>query len=281
MDKNAVKTAGAVFHQLRKQRDLPIGKLSNGIVSISSINKFESGKTRLFFLKLASLLERMDVNLDEYYQRIKPKTLSDNYDKFLNRVKGIYRENDLPTLKKMVEKEPDKDDDLINLIRRATIISLIKDINDSYPVDQSTVEKLHDYLINVEYWGSFEISILNNNSLLLTSAMLKTIAKELLYLQSKNDSEELFSALINIIDVLYRRNDYKSARDILKILENFSLNQEKLIIRFRLTFMKNLLTLNREQAKQGNDHLIESLRSVGSNSMASFYENYMNKYPFP
>ncbi|WP_143795995.1 helix-turn-helix domain-containing protein, partial [Oenococcus oeni] len=52
MDKNTVNQAGIVFQKLRKQRHLSTKKLAKGILSVSSVNKFETGKTKLSFFKL-------------------------------------------------------------------------------------------------------------------------------------------------------------------------------------------------------------------------------------
>ncbi len=286
MDKNTVNQAGIVFQKLRKQRHLSTKKLAEGILSVSSVNKFETGKTKLSFFKLGSLLKRMDISLDDYYEQIEPETLSDSYNHFLNQIEPIYQGNDLLTLKAIAKEETSKsNEEFINLIKAASLISLIKKIDSNYPVEEMIVKKISQYLMSVEYWNSFELAILKNCLIILTCPMIKVLAKELIYLSAqlndRNRSDNLLSAITNMVDILYRREDYQSAKELLFCLEKISLNQDQLVIKFKISFMRNLLTLTNQKAKRANQQLIKNLRSIGSNHLASSYESYMNKYMVP
>ncbi|OIM73769.1 hypothetical protein ATX90_01060 [Oenococcus oeni] len=57
-------------------------------------------------------------------------------------------------------------------------------------------------------------------------------------------------------------------------------DQSDLINRFKQKFFDNLLSLNEKQAEEDNCFLIEFLRLVGSNSLATSYEKYIEKYSF-
>ncbi len=286
MDKNTVNQAGIVFQKLRKQRHLSTKKLAKGILSVSSVNKFETGKTKLSFFKLGSLLKRMDISLDDYYEQIESETLSDSYNHFLNKIEPIYQGNDLLTLKAIAKEETSKNnEELITLIKTASLISFIKKIDSNYLVEDMIVKKISQYLMSVEYWNSFELVILKNCLIILTCPMIKVLAKELIYLSAqlndRNRSDNFLSAITNMVDILYRREDYQSAKELLFCLEKISLNQDQLVIKFKISFMRNLLTLTNQKAKRANRQLIKSLRSIDSNYLASSYESYMDKYMVP
>ncbi|OIK94944.1 Rgg/GadR/MutR family transcriptional regulator, partial [Oenococcus oeni] len=286
MDKNTVNQAGIVFQKLRKQRHLSTKKLAKGILSVSSVNKFETGKTKLSFFKLGSLLKRMDISLDDYYEQIESETLSDSYNHFLNKIEPIYQGNDLLTLKAIAKEETSKNnEEFINLIKTASLISFIKKIDSNYLVEDMIVKKISQYLMSVEYWNSFELVILKNCLIILTCPMIKVLAKELIYLSAqlndRNRSDNFLSAITNMVDILYRREDYQSAKELLFCLEKISLNQDQLVIKFKISFMRNLLTLTNQKAKRANRQLIKSLRSIDSNYLASSYESYMDKYMVP
>ncbi|OIL00271.1 XRE family transcriptional regulator [Oenococcus oeni] len=286
MDKNTVNQAGIVFQKLRKQRHLSTKKLAKEILSVSSVNKFETGKTKLSFFKLGSLLKRMDISLDDYYEQIESETLSDSYNHFLNKIEPIYQGNDLLTLKAIAKEETSKNnEEFINLIKTASLISFIKKIDSNYLVEDMIVKKISQYLMSVEYWNSFELVILKNCLIILTCPMIKVLAKELIYLSAqlndRNRSDNFLSAITNMVDILYRREDYQSAKELLFCLEKISLNQDQLVIKFKISFMRNLLTLTNQKAKRANRQLIKSLRSIDSNYLASSYESYMDKYMVP
>ncbi|OLQ37816.1 XRE family transcriptional regulator, partial [Oenococcus oeni] len=208
---------------------------AKGILSVSSVNKFETGKTKLSFFKLGSLLKRMDISLDDYYEQIESETLSDSYNHFLNKIEPIYQGNDLLTLKAIAKEETSKNnEEFINLIKTASLISFIKKIDSNYLVEDMIVKKISQYLMSVEYWNSFELVILKNCLIILTCPMIKVLAKELIYLSAqlnvRNRSENLLSASTNMVDILYRRENFLSAKELLFCVERISLNQDQLVI---------------------------------------------------
>ncbi|WP_239644177.1 Rgg/GadR/MutR family transcriptional regulator [Oenococcus oeni] len=228
----------------------------------------------------------MDISLDDYYEQIESETLSDSYNHFLNKIEPIYQGNDLLTLKAIAKEETSKNnEEFINLIKTASLISFIKKIDSNYLVEDMIVKKISQYLMSVEYWNSFELVILKNCLIILTCPMIKVLAKELIYLSAqlndRNRSDNFLSAITNMVDILYRREDYQSAKELLFCLEKISLNQDQLVIKFKISFMRNLLTLTNQKAKRANRQLIKSLRSIDSNYLASSYESYMDKYMVP
>lgn len=64
------KKAGKLFREIRKSNHISGQELAKGIISYSSLNKFEVGKNHLTFLDLARLLKRMNVDLDSFYEQV-------------------------------------------------------------------------------------------------------------------------------------------------------------------------------------------------------------------
>ncbi|EHN58546.1 helix-turn-helix domain-containing protein [Oenococcus kitaharae] len=284
MNRDTAKKAGAIFRKIRRQRQISTQQLAAGLLSVSSINKFENGHAKLSFTILAELSRRMNLRPDYFFQEIY-KQEGSAYTIFLNKIKPIYESNDLPTLKKIAQKKAlevahNPDFDLIGQL--VTLFSLIKGIDQQYSVDTKMIEKIASHLLAIEYWDPFEISLFNNCLILFTSVMIKNLLKEILYsLDGVEASDRILSLLCNAADIFYRRKDYEAARKIMLKCETLFSDQTKLMIRFKLTFMKNLLSSSRKQAVIDNNKLIESLRMIGSNNLASSYEVYMRKYDFP
>ncbi|MCV3296888.1 MAG: helix-turn-helix domain-containing protein [Oenococcus sp.] len=280
MDRLLKTNAGQLFHKIRNNRGFSVAQLSSGILSPSTINKFEAGTIQLSFFNLAPLLQKMDYSLDDFYNQVQTSSASASYRKFLDGFESIYQENDLPTLKKASQElcaVYEKDQNFQSLIQAATAISLTKSVDQSYETNPLITQRITEYLLKVNYWGKLEVAIFNNCSFLLTSQMVKTITKELIYSQSVSAL-----ALINVADLMYQRQEYQLAKEIVKQVENLRLNQNDLVTRFKFLFMKNLLTLDASTARVRNQQLIDgSLRSLGSNSLASTFEVYMTKHSFP
>lgn len=84
----------------------------------------------------------MDISLDDYYEQIESETLSDSYNHFLNKIEPIYQGNDLLTLKAIAKEETSKNnEEFINLIKTASLISFIKKIDSNYLVEDMIVKK--------------------------------------------------------------------------------------------------------------------------------------------
>ncbi|MDN6968483.1 helix-turn-helix domain-containing protein [Oenococcus sp. UCMA 17063] len=279
------KKSGRIFKQIRKQRNISISSLSEGIISPSSISKFEEGKTQLSFINLSQLLMRMHVNLDEFYCKTHTGQV-DSYTSFLIRINYLYHSNDLPALKKIASEKISNfktDKNFDNLIESSSICSLIKEIDSSFQVEIEIKKDLFNYLDKVEHWDFIEFSVFNNCMRIFDNEMIESALKEMLYLNLDNNPKNIsriVSTFSNAIDIFYRREDYQKAKLLLGQIEKIVDDQSDLINRFKQKFFDNLLSLNEQQAQKNNCFLIEFLRTVGSNSLASSYEKYIEEYSF-
>ena len=280
MDQDITNKASQLFRELRQEHNLSVAQLGSGIVSPSTINKFEAGKSQPSFFNLSNLLKRMAINLDDFYDQVEGNSLLTSYRKFLDSFEKFYQENDLPTLKKIRQEKTEgylKQADFDHLIQAATASSLTNGISQENTCDPIVQTAIRDYLMKIKHWNQLEISIFNNCLFLLTDQMIQAITTELL------QSEQVtVTTLINIVDFFYEQQNYQQANKLLVQVQKLPINQNDLITRFKVQFMTNLLTLNELSARKQNQQLINhTLRSLGSNSLASSFEVYMTKYPFP
>lgn len=280
MDQDITNKASQLFRELRQEHNLSVAQLGSGIVSPSTINKFEAGKSQPSFFNLSKLLKRMAINLDDFYDQVEGNSLLTSYRKFLDSFEKVYQENDLPTLKKISQEKTEgylKQADFDHLIQAATASSLTNGISQENTCDPIVQTAIRDYLMKIKHWNQLEISIFNNCLFLLTDQMIQAITTELL------QSEQVtVTTLINIVDFFYEQQNYQQANKLLVQVQKLPINQNDLITRFKVQFMTNLLTLNELSARKQNQQLINhTLRSLGSNSLASSFEVYMTKYPFP
>ncbi|MCV3296729.1 Rgg/GadR/MutR family transcriptional regulator [Oenococcus kitaharae] len=287
MATNRVIDAGRLFRKKRKSKGLSTKEISEGIVASSSVNKFEVGKIGLSFFNLSDLLVKMDISLDDFYQEVSDQNpsrynVNSRYSHFLTEISSVYQTDDFATLEKIAVEEEQAyfhEKSLLNLAKAATVISLIKNFNSDYVYNNALQDDIEDYLMKTDNLNSFYLSVFNNTAALLTTPALISIYEDCLY--QRPDDENVLAVMINLVDISYRRKDYQDAKKILGQLEKLiSNNQNLLLARFKLTFFKNLLYHSREAA-QRNQILIDALRYIGSNNIASSYSEYMKKYPFP
>lgn len=182
---------GEIFRQLRKDRRMSMGDVSDEVNSLSFISKFENGLSNISFHRLEHLLERINVTLEEFlYLRAK----SDNvgiYDylsdrpffmtgKFTFYLNQIFKYNDevnqsrnfaeginqLNELKKTIQGETQSEEFLQILCQ---LLSLSYQLNDERDqgievnVDalfaklQTLSAPVVNHLYSVDNWGVFEV----------------------------------------------------------------------------------------------------------------------------
>ncbi|QAS69534.1 Rgg/GadR/MutR family transcriptional regulator [Oenococcus sicerae] len=285
MNLRNAQSVGEVFQLLRKQRQVTVSNLAQDIISPSSVSKFEQGKSQLSFIVLSQLLTRLHISLDGFYHRIS-EDWTDGYESFLLKINTFYQNNDLLTLKKIAgEKLADfrSDQQFDDFIATATVCALIKSIEPHFKVDQQILSDLDCYFDTIQEWDFVEFSLFQNCMIILDSESIESILKEMLYLNLEVNSKNLdkmLAAFLNAVDVLYRRKAYQTAKTVLNQSKQIAPIRSDLATVFKQKFFENLLFLRPEQTKRENQQLVDSLRNVDANALASSYEAYMVKYAF-
>lgn len=273
------KKIGQTFRQLRKQRKISIKQLSEAIASTSSLEKIETDKTHVSFLTMTYLLHKMNINVEDF---IFASNLSSSYSyhDFIKKVDHYYRMNDTRSLAYFLHQMSSHESNDPSTFLKMTIISAyIKDHDPDYAINPALLVATSDFLMTVEYWGKYEIAIFSNCVLILRTELIMTIANELmlslLNAQSYNTHNEIFDALINSVEILFRRKHPEAAKKIIKNLESLAIPETNLIVRLKIKFFDNLLFLAPKEAKSANNHLIAFLRLLGANMLASSYEVFI------
>ncbi|MCV3296342.1 hypothetical protein NRF22_04340 [Oenococcus kitaharae] len=284
MVKLEAKKIGETFRQLRKEEKYKGPDLVAGITSISSLNKFEKGDLNLSFAKVIMLLDRLHISADEFIQLIEPD-FGRSYQDLINKIYQDYVHKDIRSLREALDdvaKRYQNEESNFGILIQAVVVALIKDLDPNFVVEPEINNQLFDYLMAVENWGNFQISIFNNCLTILSSQMIHSIMKELAFKISKmahvhDNQEYALTAIVNAVEVLLNRNDLAGAQQLVRFFENAQLSQEASVIRIKLAFFKNLLSKNSD-ALQDNSSLIHTLRVIGSKQLASSYEEYQEKF---
>ncbi|USO99860.1 Rgg family transcriptional regulator [Oenococcus oeni] len=86
------------------------------------------------------------------------------------------------------------------------------------------------------------------------------------------------AALENDIEIISDRREYELARELLDLLSDFNIPSDELLLRFKFSFFKNLFFKKQAEAVKLNNQLIETLRLMNSNQLASDYDEYMSTF---
>lgn len=276
---------GTQFKTIRTERGYSASTVADGILSVSTLYKFEENDVNLSFIKVVQLLEKMHVDLDDFVQ-ITDSNFNNEYQIFLNQMNALYSQNKLVDLEDIFIShlhQYQSNKDHFDLVCAATTMALLKNLNHNYPVNQALVSDLTDYLLRVGDWQNFQITVFGNCLTIISSRVIDIMAKELITqheehrLNSKN-SEYLLLALVNTIDAMIDRKDFIYAKKLVHDIESMDIPEISLLARFKLNFLKNLLLLDAEEAKKSNGALLLSLDHLGSKQLAAAYQAYMNEF---
>ncbi|MFT8879328.1 MAG: helix-turn-helix domain-containing protein [Oenococcus sp.] len=282
------KKAGKLFREIRKGNHISGQELAQGIISYSSLNKFEVGKNHLTFLDLARLLKRMNVDLDSFYEQVASTkeidlSLRGRYGQFLREVRRDYEANDLSTIEtnaKQLQEDFGHDGNVLNLIELTTLAALIKESEGRFHLKETIVEQLEDHFMQLQNWDAFNLSVFNNTAPLASTKMIEVVAKELVYKDQVGPlHSNILTTLTNIVDLLFRKNQQKEAKAMLaKVKHLLGKDEPLLLVRFKVQFLENLFELDIEKGRDKNRILIQQLRDLGADRLASSYEDYLQKY---
>ncbi|EHN58518.1 Rgg/GadR/MutR family transcriptional regulator [Oenococcus kitaharae] len=283
-----IKKMGIAFKTLRKDRGYAIRDVGDKIVSASNLRKFEEGLIDISATRLIYLLGRMHVSFAEFVNFVDPN-LDTEYSVFLTKVSSLYYKNDQKTLESVIENEAKKyfnSQDEFYLITEATAAALRKNIDHSYVVETSLARQVSDYLMRVEIWGGFQISVFGNCLAIINSETIKTITREFTkrisrLKSSSNNYTEFLLSLVNAVGTMTDRGHFDYARELINFISSLDIPQIDLIFNFKLSFFKNLLFLEKKQALLQNDKLIESLILMNLDQTAAAYREYLNNFYKP
>lgn len=60
-----VDNYGAIFKNIREKRGLSLTQVARGIISPATLSRWENGKGEMYFGNVVSLLQRLNIYLDE------------------------------------------------------------------------------------------------------------------------------------------------------------------------------------------------------------------------
>ncbi|WP_257610905.1 hypothetical protein, partial [Oenococcus oeni] len=107
---------------------------------------------------------------------------------------------------------------------------------------------------------------------------LKYVESWKIFFLHNDNLHNTIAALENDIEITSDRREYELARELLDLLSDFNIPSDELLLRFKFSFFKNLFFKKQAEAVKLNNQLIETLRLMNSNQLASAYDEYMSTF---
>lgn len=171
---------GEVFRIIRTSQNLTLKEVSNGIISLSYLGKFETGKTNITLNTFIKLLHRLNINIDEFIFFCNSSLY--NFDELAFQITEAYRTQNISQLLELKDNEfqlytlTKQKSHQINSIM---IAGAIVDLNPSYFISKDDLKTLSDYLLQVPFWSSYNLFVFSCSHAIISLYLLATLVSEI------------------------------------------------------------------------------------------------------
>lgn len=216
---------GELIRKLRTDRKISRERLVEGIHSISTLQRFEKEGSKIDIDTLWNYLERMNIQVDDYY--LEYHNYQANKKDFLrNRFRAaMLSEADALKYLKLLQQEYENDGDIFYLL----LILQVKYVAGRLPgfsldkVTSKEIQRISDYLNNVDDWGFFELATYTNCLGIFGSKFRIFNYKDVVtrfrhFKGSMKHQHALIKFLINSIILAFSEEEYDDVVDLLASL---------------------------------------------------------------
>lgn len=220
-------------HELLKKMPIDRGisqkKLADGIVSRESLARYENGQSNLPLLVFLELLERLNMNIDEFIFYLDGDRVSNKNMSLKKMFRNLEQRNGAISyqLKKLAQELEHSDD--LGVMRNYLVVKTYKwyeqidGIKKLNKKDTSYLERLSDYLEKIDEWGRFEMTTFASLLYLFETSYIKQRLKEVEKNVMKKGDFEVFHSILsgiynNVFLLMVEREELKLAKYYLEKL---------------------------------------------------------------
>ena len=286
-----MKNYGETFRTIREQKGYTMKQVSQGIVSISFLSKFERGASDISLTLFIKLLQRVSVTFEEF-QFLHNNNRTDMLETFFQEASNAYMNRNLGQIDHLKKQELDKwkktgmEPFRCNAIMLNVYESIVRWTK--FVSAEGDLEFLYDYLFKVEVWGYYELRLYNSTILLMNPEMVITLS-ETVYKKSDQMKQHpklhkvIISIMLNTLIYLTGGESPKflyeqECEQFFLYLDEIGIEEHDLHARNELITMRGLFEIRRGERGKGIGLIkdsIETLKKLGALKLAREKEEYL------
>lgn len=287
---------GKTLRMLRKQKEITLKQLADGICSVSFLSKFERGESDITLGLMTRILDKLMMNFDEFLY-IHHDFQPDKLQQFFNAASTAYLNRDVNQLKQLKDEQLQKwkQYSVETYHYNALLIEVYQSIVDMDYMDvgiqQNEIFLLSEYLFRVEVWGYYELTLYNGTLLLLQPDMVILLSRTAYEKSARfrnyrkiNDAitSVLFNTIIFLLGPVNRFQEefiyQKEFSEFISYLEEIAIPESDLLERLHLLQLKgtyDIRTGNKEEGTAKVRKAIKLLHELDSTRLAINLEQYL------
>lgn len=273
---------GELINNIRDQKNLSVEYLIKNILSKSQYYKFVSNKSEISIVKFNKLLNRLSITYNEFFYlydvTYENKTLN------MADIRDFFEQNNIKALTNfrseffLKYKENENIKDYHFYLICSVLIKRMQKNEDT----KEELSKIKQYLLTVDDWTHYEISLLNNTMFIFDYKTLNILIKILMKKTTKNnayqkEADDIIKIVSNIMIMKITENEIEDISYLVNYIEGYvTTNIESKIIIF---FWKKLhLYINNTKDNNLFDikELIEWLDLLDVQHLSNMFKNILD-----
>lgn len=268
-----MKEINELVRELRQSRNLSQKFLAQDICSRETLTKFEQRGTQMSSKKLFQILDKMNINVEEFMFLLQNGELPFKQQVYREGILSLHDEKKhnffLEQLDKYYQSTNDKYYRLLFClftINGNTISQTTK--------DRESIQYLTDYLNQIDTWGRFELSLFINglsffSSVYILNAYKTNIPKMYAYTKNPHYQDGLLSFFNNVGITLIIRKDLNILAELLPEYNTLTKNKAYASDRINYLILKKIVDAGDHFEISMIDKEIEILNYLGFESVAT------------
>lgn len=280
-----MKNLGSVIREVRQSKALTLKQVAGSELSVAFLSKVERGNSDISLNNFLIVLKALNISWDEFFYVARGYQVG-NRLKFMERIKKYMLEDNVYGLQRLqsIEATTCNDDSNYHHFNVIIIDLIISQIQHTQFKKESVIE-LQTYLLNVENWGIYELTLFNNVmfcfptpvlSLLLDNAMKKVIA----YRHLPQYEELLMIIICNNLEITLQQKDIVQAEKIVAQSTEIYRNKRISLSNMKFKFLQGILMMYTGDVDSGKKlvvGVIEACYVLGDDEQAYSFEKYLNE----
>ncbi|MGX7418847.1 Rgg family transcriptional regulator [Carnobacterium gallinarum] len=276
---------GNTLKRIREAKNFTQKEISEGILSLSFYNKIENGKNSLTVQLFFEILNRLNVDFDEFFF-IHNNYTKNIYDNYWYKIYDFYYLSDSIGLEKLIESlaldyQNTKNITLNHLLHLAHIVNCrIKNI---LP-DEKVIEEICTYLLSIESWTKYEIRLFISIMDVFDFELLLILSRKILsrlrnYSKNQEYAHFMNDALINLIIICLESGKINDSLYFLNLLKSQRLDGKHLYEKNIVNFLEGiyLLSLGDKKGEEKANKTIEIFEYLEMKDHAKKYKIFLDK----
>lgn len=279
-----MENLGNTFREIRISKGMTLSETSEGILSVPFLSKYERGNTDISTTNFFTLMDKLNTSFDEF------NLLHSNVDRhsqnfFLKELAKCLINEDIYLLNILIDKEQIFFEVDKNIRHQHNTILLRQYINkfSKIPFDNNQIKKIVNYLLQVEDWGYYELSLYGNSLFCLPLKNIDFLSKiaykkAVIFSNLSRNQNELSLILMNTIVTLLDAKELNSVQSIINLTDKNLLGSKNYYEINKLNFLKGILDIKKGKKEEGKSSCMKALdimQHMGNEDSARAHYKYL------